>query len=224
VQKHHSGGADRVYQVACGTEHTLNLTKDGEVYSTGSGQYCNTGHGGSKVADNLSLIKSLADKKVVQIATGESHSLSLTDRGFLYSWGRGFEGQLGLSETIEVASVPKYVQFFHGKMIKYVATGSFHSLAITQDGDLYTWGEARSGALGTGKHRDVRKPCKVEIEGWPDVKFEQCAAGYGHSAAITSEGLLFTWGFNVYGQAGHPEKKTEWFPREVTHDIDGNEL
>lgn len=129
-----------------------------------------------------------------------------------------------MSETIEIASVPKYVQFFHGKCIKYVATGSFHSLAITQEGDLYSWGEARSGALGTGKHRDVRKPTKIEVEGWPDIKFEQCAAGYGHSAAITTEGQLFTWGFNVYGQAGHPEKKTEWKPREVTHDIEGNEL
>ena len=83
-------------------------------------------------------------------------------------------------------------------------------MAITEDGDIFTWGEARQGALGTGKHRDVRCPTKVVIEGQPDIQFKQCAAGYGHSAAISAEGRLFVWGFNVYGQAGQADKKTVW--------------
>lgn len=120
--------------------------------------------------------------------------------------------------------MPKYVQFFHGKQVKSIAAGAFHSLAITAEGELYSWGEARLGSLGTGKHRDVRRPTRVEVEGRPDARFIFCAAGYGHSAAITTEGTLFTWGFNVYGQAGHPEKKTVWLPRQITHDIDGEEL
>ena len=155
----------------------------------------------------------LKDKRIVQIACGESHSLALTDKGYLYSWGRGFEGQLGLSEVIEIASVPSFVKYFHGTQVKHIAAGSFHSLAITENGSMYSWGEARMGALGTGKHRDVRIPNQITF---PDagVKMAQCSAGYGHSASISSEGQLYSWGFNVYGQAcGEAGNlKTQWTP------------
>ena len=67
------------------------------------------GHGGSKDSTHPKIIKALSDKRCVQIATGEGHSLALTEHGYLYSWGRGFEGQLGLSETIEIAAVPKFL-------------------------------------------------------------------------------------------------------------------
>ena len=69
---------------------------------------------------------------MIQIACGKSHSLVLTDKGYLYSWGRGFEGQLGLSETIEIASVPQYVKFFHGKFVQTIAAGSYFYLAVTK--------------------------------------------------------------------------------------------
>lgn len=121
----------------------------------------------------------------------------LTDQGYLYSWGRGFEGQLGLSEIIEIASVPRYVKFFHGKFVSQIAAGSFYSLAITDDGNMYSWGEARMGQLGTGKHQDVKVPSQIQFPG--DAKMKICSAGFGHSLALTHDGELFTWGFNIYG-------------------------
>jgi alpha-tubulin suppressor-like RCC1 family protein len=84
--------------------------------------------------------------------------LVLTDKGYLYSWGRGFEGQLGLSDSIELAMIPSYIKYFHQKHVVAVAAGAFYSLAITNDGAMYGWGEARMGQLGIGKHRDVRTP------------------------------------------------------------------
>lgn len=122
----------------------------------------------------------------------------LTDKGYLYSWGRGYEGQLGLSEIIEIASVPKYVKFFHGKFVTQIAAGSFYSLAITDDGNMYSWGEARMGQLGTGKHQDVRTPAQIQFP-YDNCKIKTCAAGFGHTMALTQDGDLFTWGFNVYG-------------------------
>lgn len=52
------------------------------------------------------MLKPLRDKRVTQIACGEYHSLVLTDKFDIYSWGRGFEGQLGLSKSIEIATTP----------------------------------------------------------------------------------------------------------------------
>lgn len=69
----------------------------------------------------------------------------LTDRGYLYAWGRGFEGQLGLSETIEVASVPAFVKFFHKMQVCHIAAGDCYSLAVTDQGEMFSWGEAKMG-------------------------------------------------------------------------------
>ena len=95
------------------------------------------------------------------IACGENHSLVLTDKGYLYAWGRGFEGQLGLSKEIEIASTPQFVKFFHGKNVTSIACGSFYSLAVTDDGAMWGWGEARMGQLGCDKHREIRTPRQI---------------------------------------------------------------
>lgn len=88
---------------------------------------------------------------------------------------------------------------------------------------MFSWGEARMGALGTGKHRDVRTPRQITF---PDagVKMAQCSAGYGHSASISTEGQLYTWGFNVYGQASGDsgDLKTQWTPNQIMNDADCN--
>lgn len=93
-------------QIACGRDHTLNLTRDGDVLSYGTGTFSAAGHGGSKEITTATILKPLSDKRVVKIACGESHSIILTDKADVYVWGRGFEGQLGLSKSIEVASTP----------------------------------------------------------------------------------------------------------------------
>ena len=103
--------------IACGRDHTLNLTRDGDVYSFGTGTFSAAGHGGSKEVLAPMILKPMRDKRVLKIACGESHSLILTDKCDVYSWGRGFEGQLGLSKSIEVASTPQYIKSFYGKPI-----------------------------------------------------------------------------------------------------------
>jgi alpha-tubulin suppressor-like RCC1 family protein len=79
----------------------------------------------------------------------------LTDRADIYAWGRGFEGQLGLSKSIETSSTPQYIKFFYGKPVNYIAAGAFYSLAITKEGFLWGWGEAKLGQLGLNKHRII---------------------------------------------------------------------
>jgi alpha-tubulin suppressor-like RCC1 family protein len=104
-------------QITSGRDHTLNLTRDGDVFSYGSGTFSAAGHGGSKEVLTPMILKPLRDKRVIKIACGESHSIVLTDKFDVYSWGRGFEGQLGLSKSIEVASTPQYIKTFYGKPV-----------------------------------------------------------------------------------------------------------
>ena len=112
-----------------------------------------------------------------------------------------------MSETIEIAASPSFVKFFHNKdrilNVAYITAGSFYSLAIVEDGTMYAWGEARMGPLGIGKAQIVKLPQHVSFP--PDeetgqvVKVKSCSAGFGHTAALTEKGDLYTWGFSIYG-------------------------
>jgi len=173
------------------------------------------------------VLRPLTDKRVVKVACGESHSIILTDKADVYSWGRGFEGQLGLSRKIEVASTPQYIKTFYGNPVQTIETGAFFSLAITKEGFLYGWGEAKMGQLGLGKQREVRVPTKIPIvDNTQGIEFKvkTCSAGFGHTVCLTEGGDLFTWGFNIYGQLGQGDMKTRWEPVQVMDDISGHHL
>ena len=109
-----------------------------------------------------------------------------------------------------------------------IAAGSFSSFAITDDGALYGWGEAKMGQLGLGKIRSVRVPTQIQFpcneEDGSAVQVKSITAGYGHAAALSQQGDLYTWGFNVYGQVGHSNKKTVWYPERLEMDVEGNPM
>ena len=127
----------------------------------------------------------------------------------------------------------------------YVACGAYYSLAITHENRLYGWGEARLGQLGIGKKTMYKLPQHIPVFeseevvnrktvsqisvrtttpklDTNEVAIVSCAAGFGHTAAITTEGELFMWGFNIYGQLGTGDKKTRWGPERIERDIVGN--
>jgi len=218
----------KIKQIVSSRYHTLYLTEDGFIFSAGKGIYGVLGIGGSATSTKPLLLKILSDKRIVSIACGEGHSLALTDKGDLYAWGRGFEGQLGIRKSIECMSVPKFVDSFYGKKVVEIACGKCHSIAVDSEGVIYTWGENRTGQLGRGKFRLDPLPAKVEFindEGLDkEVRIASASAGFGHTVAITTDGDIYTWGLNNYGQLGVGDKETRWYPIPVTKDIVGRYL
>lgn len=235
-------------QIVSSKNHILQLTRDGFVFSYGTSDFSVAGHGGSTPTPKPKILKHLSDKRVIQIACGEHHSLVLTDKNDVYGWGRGFEGQLGISQKIEIASKPNYVKAFFGTPVIFIAAGASYSLAITHENRLYGWGEARLGQLGLGvKTRIVRTPVYIPVYESEQIvnskgassdeiqdqnpkfdtyeaKIVYCSAGLGHTAAISDEGDLYVWGFNNCGQLGVGDKKSRWEPIRVEKDIMGNIL
>lgn len=104
------------------------------------------------------------------------HSLALSNIGDVFSWGRGFEGQLGLLENVESISSPHYIPHFFTynnasdvKMLQKtpimsIACGSYHSIAIDNENNIYCWGEARYGQTGNGKKTKEQVPVRIPIE------------------------------------------------------------
>lgn len=220
-----------ISEIKSGRRHLIIRTEAGKLYTYGIGEFGALGLGGTSFSRIPRILKPLADKKVVQVACGEYHNLALTDLGDVYAWGRGFEGQLGISKSVQTSSTPRYIKTFFDHPVKYICCGAFHSIAITNEGKLYAWGEAKTGQCGLGKmlkvelptevpvtYQNVPKPMTTEIihtritlraEGnGPDrdvtvpVRFKKAAAGYGHTIALSEDGELYGWGFNVKGQIG----------------------
>ncbi|KAL7546829.1 hypothetical protein ACHAWF_010163 [Thalassiosira exigua] len=141
--------------IACGSEHTLLCTRSA-IYSFGLGDGGRLGHG-SDFSDRYEPceIAALKGSHVLSMSAGTWHSACvvhvppLDDSGWLYTWGSGFQGQLGLGNTCK-ASTPTIVQDFveDGLSIREVFCGSHHNAALAHDGNLYTWGSNKHGALG----------------------------------------------------------------------------
>ena len=102
----------QIIQICKGKYHLMKLTSDGKVRCSGKPYFGVVGLGGAAWSDTTELLPNLRNVKVVQIACGEFHSLALAENGDLYTWGMGFEGQLGLSSQYKVASSPRYLRFF----------------------------------------------------------------------------------------------------------------
>eukprot|EP01138_Halocafeteria_seosinensis_P004778 gb/GECG01004885.1/.p1 GENE.gb/GECG01004885.1/~~gb/GECG01004885.1/.p1 ORF type:complete len:1539 (+),score=174.82 gb/GECG01004885.1/:1-4617(+) len=151
--------------------------------------------------------------KVVMVSAGPCHSLLLTSEGTVYSWGVGRRGRLGLSDE-ETRMHPTPINAF-GYLSRYkaykVSCGDAHSLAATNDGTLWAWGCHKYGQLGIGvvsqgKIGYATIPTRVEGPFGKNGKTRKfvrsISAGSTHSAAVTSDGNVWTWGSNKHGQLG----------------------
>jgi alpha-tubulin suppressor-like RCC1 family protein len=76
------------------------LTTQGALFSFGKNVFGSLGLGGRIFAQAPEQISKLQNKKIISVACGFYHSLALSDIGDVYSWGRGFEGQLGLLKEV----------------------------------------------------------------------------------------------------------------------------
>ncbi|KAK8730688.1 hypothetical protein OTU49_007871 [Cherax quadricarinatus] len=193
-----------VKQVASGLMHSLILTEEGLVYSCGNNEVGQLGQ--DKITRKPEQIDDLQNYSIVQVAAGDQHSIALTSWGLIYAWGANEFGQLGINSTEWHTPTPKLVKSLARKHSLQIACGSNHTLALTSDGDLYSWGQNNMGQLGLGhKEGPQKEPALVKsLVGSPLVLI---TAGGHHSAALTHGGFLLTWGSNKYGQLGYTPKK-----------------
>src|SRR3990170_1798433 len=131
-----------------------------------------------------------------QIAAGSYHTLAIKSDGTLWAWGYNYSGQLG-DGTTSNKTTP--VQIGTGTNWSQIAAGGYHSLAIKSDGTLWAWSGNSFGQLGDGTSRDY-KTTPVQIG--TGTNWSQIAAGDYHTLAIKSDGTLWAWGYNSYGQLG----------------------
>ncbi|KAF0698327.1 Aste57867_11047 [Aphanomyces stellatus] len=192
-----------VQSIACGGSHVLVCTTSGACLTWGHHFYREI-----LVPKEVALPTLPSGKHVhaVEVAAGESHSLVLDTDGHVYSWGSNAYGQCGVDETEDATTV------FLVSMptAKCIAAGTNHSAVVTTTGLLYTFGWGLYHQLGQGTTENVSTPtCVQSLEGvgaFDGQHFSglaSVACGAWHTAALTTTGDVYTWGWGQHGQLGH---------------------
>jgi alpha-tubulin suppressor-like RCC1 family protein len=134
-----------------------------------------------------------------QVSAGGLHMAAIKTDGSLWLWGRNNQGQLAINTTAADRNTP-VTTFAGGSNWKQVSAGRSHNAAIKTDGSLWVWGEGAHGRLGNNNTANISTPVTT-FAGGNDWK--QVSCGYNHTAAIKTDGSLWTWGRNTLGQLGN---------------------
>ena len=187
--------------VAVGHDYVIALKSAGTLWAMGDGDYGVLGLGDDSAALTFQQVGS--DTDWASVACGMYHTAAIKQNGTLWTWGHNDCGQLGYSTSPAVEwDVPRQV----GSATDWlsVACGSSHTLAITGAGALWAWGDNYAGQIGQGDAANlggtVRYGAPVRVGA--DSDWVMADGGEWHSIALKSNGTLWGWGDNGYGQLG----------------------
>src|ERR1700681_4853953 len=189
-----------VTAIAAGAQHSLALTSSGQVLAWGGNTYGQLGNGTTSNSSTPVQVSLFVGTTVTAIASGATHSLAVTSSGQVLAWGGGYFGQLGDGTTTS-SSTPVAVSLPSGTTVTAIAGGGQHSLALTSSGNVLAWGHNLYGQLGTGTTSDSSTPVAVSLPSGTTVT--AISGGTNHSLALTSNGHVRAWGYNMDGELGH---------------------
>ncbi|KAG2984339.1 hypothetical protein PC118_g8927 [Phytophthora cactorum] len=222
----------------------------GYLMSFGKGDHGKLGHGqcvhvscqegncteNKTVPTMIAATRDVLFRKIDSLST---HSIAITSKGDAMAWGNGDKYRLGHgSSTKEYA--PRPIEFLKLKgRVHDLACGLGHTLALTESGELFAWGNGSNGRLGLGDTNDRSSPTRVviptarqgnETEGGPEssttsapIRFRHIFCGASHSLGLSWDGRAYAWGKNNQGQCGHGHTNDQWVIQEIESFEDGEE-
>ncbi|CAL1374581.1 unnamed protein product [Linum trigynum] len=238
----------RIVTVAAGGRHTLALSDIGQVWGWGYGGEGQLGLGsrvrmvssphpipciessqGRDISGGYSRAGMTSEGQTFRvvgnyikaIACGGRHSVVVTDAGVLLAFGWGLYGQCGQGSTDDELS-PTCVSTMLGIRMAAVAAGLWHSICVSDDGDVYAFGGNQFGQLGTGVDQAETIPRLLDAPSLENENARTVSCGARHSAVVTVDGKVFCWGWNKYGQLGLGDVIDRNIPSQLT--IDGYTL
>jgi len=148
-------GLQAVTSITAARHHTVAITREGRVYTWGHGRGGRLGHGDENPRLTPTLVATLAHKQIVCVAAAENHTVCASADGNVYSWGSDRFGQLGLSSNLPGGCrlAPNKVETLRRVQVVGVAAGASHTVALTSDGEVFTWGSDKAGQLGLTRHK-----------------------------------------------------------------------
>ncbi|KAI8481810.1 putative E3 ubiquitin-protein ligase herc1, partial [Branchiostoma belcheri] len=204
-----------ILNIEAGQYCTFVVYNDGTVRACGKGSYGRLGLGDS---NNQTTLKKLnfdhryVIRKISSSKGSDGHTLALTADGEVFSWGDGDYGKLGHGNS-STQKYPKQIQgALQGKVVKSISAGYRHSAAVTEDGELFTWGEGDYGRLGHGDSNSKNLPTLVK-----DItNAGQVVCGSSHTIVVSQDGrTVWSFGGGDNGKLGHGDTNRVYKPKVI---------
>ncbi|XP_020530423.1 ultraviolet-B receptor UVR8 isoform X2 [Amborella trichopoda] len=215
----------RFIDIACGREHTAAVSADGSLFTWGSNDFGQLGDGTEESRKHPKKVKQLQYEFVKSISCGAHCTAAIAEPrendGTLSSCRLWVWGQNQGSNSPRLY----WGAFSPNTVIRQVSCGAVHVVVLSEDGLLQAWGYNECGQLGRGITCEglqgaqvIRGFCKFLDEAPELVKITHVSCGEYHTAAISDNGEVYTWGLGSMGQLGHCSLQygdKELLPRRV---------
>ena len=196
----------KILKISAGERHILAIDDQKKLYAWGWGASGQLGNGiyGNQSSPVLINGGQIANRNIVAIGCGITHSLAMDDTGKLYAFGNNDNGQLGDGTKVQTnLPVTTLAHTLSPSSLSFkVASGERHVVAVTNGGKLYAWGLNANGQLGNGNTLNVSTPVLINAGAIVGKTIVSVACGYSHTAAIDNSGKVYLWGSNSQGELG----------------------
>ena len=195
----------------------------------GEGSDRQLGNGGTSDKTTPTLTSSLGTgRTAVALSSGALHTCAILDNGSVSCWGYGWHGQLGNGGTSQKSTPTLTSSLGTGRTAVALASGSYHTCAILDNGDVSCWGMGIYGQLGNGANSNKSTPALTSslgtgrtaalserdfdgdgtfniFQGHSNLDYREStlSSGYSHTCAILDNGAVSCWGDGYYGQLGN---------------------
>ena len=188
-------------------DNILFITSDDKVFSFGYNQFGCCGLGHNCVVNEPQIIPQLCHKNIQQFFIGGDFILCLTFDKRVYGWGCDNDGQLGRgyikrNSNFEEYFKPKLIGFSSANVIQ-LSCGVSHSLALTEDGKVFGWGNNARGQIGCGEKNGDNITSPLHLDIFPQFSVKTIYCFENQSYALTTDGLVYSWGGDYGCSLGH---------------------
>lgn len=199
-----------VSAVSAGESFSLALKQNGTISSWGRNNSGQLGVGGTTDSSTPASVSSIST--ATAIAAGSQHAVALLADGTLRAWGYNQHGQVGdgtsgsgtnRTSPVEVAGLDDVIA---------IGAGASFSVALKDDGTVWTWGSNSVGELGDGTNNERSSP--AQISGLSGIT--KIAVGQYHVLAMSSTGVVWAWGRNATGQLGEGTQTNRNTPVQIS--------
>lgn len=216
---------ETIVDIKLGYNHTAVLTSDGKVYTWGGNKYyqlgdctANDSYSPMEITSQFNLSEG---EYITDLDLGSFNNMALSSDGRVFMWGYNENQELGIGwapNQSEPIDITRKLNLHENETAAMISLCSHSASALTSQGRVITWGNNRNGQLGNGYTDQTNGPSDIteKFDLNTDERIFYVTFSTMHSAAISSQGRVFTWGDNSTGQLGDGTNQSANVPIEIT--------